>query len=45
MASLLGAAKNLIDIVLLALFDVIRFPEYFGWVRGHSVLADSVKFE
>jgi len=42
---LLGAAKNLVDIVFIALLDVVRVPEYSRWVQGHSVFAGSIGFE
>jgi len=37
-----GAAYDLVDVVFLALLDVVCFPKHLGWVRACSVFADSV---
>jgi len=44
-APFLGAPKDLVNIVLLALFDVVGFSEDFRGVGWHLVFTGSVGFE
>jgi len=42
---MLDRGHDFFDIVFLALFDVVRLPEYFGRIRLGSVFTRSVWFE
>jgi len=44
-APVFGVAHDLIDIVFLALLDIVCLPKHLGWVGGCSVFADSVGLE